>query len=146
MNKVVRTYWLSSKVQLTRLHRQTVKAVLRFNRAIRDLGKLTLQGELLPEVKSVLTLLVKKLLLVDALIRLAKTSVKTPLLVCLKQDSDSPVAVRMCVESLDEPDKPHKTFPLVLNSVLVNSDNRLSKTCQQEPKADWVNSDRAIRN
>ena len=135
-NKAFRTCWLSIRVQLTRLHKQTVKADLRFNRAIKGLDKQTLKGELLPEAKSVLTLLVKKLLLVDALIRLAKTSVKIPLLVCLKQDSDSPVVVRMCVESLDEPDKPHKASPLVLNSVLVNLDNRLSETCHLEPKDD----------
>tara|TARA_Y100000593_G_C4114126_1_gene239400 strand:+ start:32 stop:445 length:414 start_codon:yes stop_codon:yes gene_type:complete len=134
-NKAFRTCWLSIKVQLTRLHRQTVKAVLKFNRAIKGLDKQTLKGELLLEVKLVVTLLVKRLLLADVSIRLVRTSVKTPLLVCLKQDSDSPVVARMCVESLEEPDKPHKASPLVLNSVLVNSDNRLSKTCQPEPKA-----------
>ena len=95
-----------------------------------------LQDELLLGVKQDRISLPKKLLPQIALVKHVRISAKILLLVCLIQASDSQVAVKMYVVSLDKHDRQLRESPLVQNNVLVNWDNRHFRTYQPELKVD----------
>mgnify|MGYP003115190740 CR=1 FL=1 len=146
VSKASTTCWLNTEEQQTKPDELFGKVVAGYRKAFRGLDKLMLPDELRPEVKLVQTLPDRKLLLEDASIRLVRTLAEIQMLVCLIQASDSPVVVRMCVESLVEPDKPLRISQVVLNSVLANSDDKHFRIYLPELKVDWVNLGKVMQD